>query len=78
MHDDGASIGSTYPTTPVTSEVADIQASLGISESFAQEIIDSRLFPFYSTGNITLDSFSVSARVSTDRGFRCIDQATTM
>lgn len=75
-HDDGASIGATYPTTPVTSEVAGIEASLGISESYAQEIIDSGLFPFYSTGNITLDSFNVSARVSTDRGFRCIDQAT--
>jgi hypothetical protein len=75
-HDDGASIGATYPTTSVTSEVAGIQASLGISEYFAQDIINSGLFPFYSTGNLTLDSFNVSARVSTDRGFRCIDQAT--
>lgn len=74
--DDGASIGATYPTTPVTSEVAGIEASLGISEDYAQEIINSGLFPFYSTGNITLDSFNVSARVSTDRGFHCIDQAT--
>ena len=75
-HDDGASIGSTYPTTPVTSEVAGIEASLGITEEYAQEIIDSGLFPLYNTGNTTLDSFNVSARVSTDRGFRCIDQAT--
>jgi hypothetical protein len=73
---DGASIGATYPTTPVTSEVAGIEASLGISEKFAQEIINSGLFPFYSTGNLTLDAFNVSARVSTDRGFLCIDQAT--
>ena len=74
--DDGASIGASYPTTPATSEVAGIEASLGISEKFAQEIINSGLFPFYSTGNLTLDAFNVSARVSTDRGFLCIDQAT--
>lgn len=71
---DGASIGSNYPTTPVTSEVAGIEASLGISQAAAQSIIDSGLFPFYNTGNITLDSFNVSQRVSTDRGFHCIDQ----
>jgi hypothetical protein len=71
---DGASIGSTYPTTPVTSEVAGIKASLGISEYFAQDIINSGLFPFYNTGNLTLDAFNVSQRVSTDRGFHCIDQ----
>ncbi|PMD42858.1 putative carboxylesterase [Hyaloscypha variabilis F] len=73
---DGASIGSTYPTTPVTSEVTGIEASLGISEYFAQDIINSGLFPFYNTGNLTLDAFNVSQRVSTDRGFHCIDQAT--
>lgn len=76
-HDDGASIGATYPKIPVTSEVAGISASLGISEAYAQDIINSGLFPFYNTGNLTLDSFNVSARVSTDRGFSCIDQATT-
>jgi carboxylesterase type B len=75
-HDDGASIGATYPSTPVTSEVAGIEASLGISAFYAQEIIDSGLFPYYNTGNITLDSFNVSARVATDMGFRCVDEAT--
>lgn len=74
--DDGASIGSSYPTTPVANEVAGIQASLGISATYAQEIISSGLFPFYNTGNLTLDSFNVSSRVSTDRGFLCIDEAT--
>jgi hypothetical protein len=74
--DDGASIGAVYPTTPVTSEIEGIQESLGISASYAQSIIDSGLFQFHDTGNITLDSFNVSARVATDIGFRCVDQAT--
>ncbi|KAG0652705.1 Acetylcholinesterase [Hyphodiscus hymeniophilus] len=72
---DGASF-STYPKTPVRSELAGIEASLGISASNAQSIIDSGLFPYYDTGNITLDSFNVSQRVATDIQFRCIDQAT--
>lgn len=72
---DGASF-STYPTTTVTSELAGIEASLGISASYAQSIIDSGLFPYYDTGNVTLDSFNVSQRVATDIQFRCIDQAT--
>lgn len=72
---DGASF-STYPKTPVTSLLAGIQASLGISAANAQSIISSGLFPLYDTGNITLDSFNVSQRVATDNQFRCIDQAT--
>ncbi|KFY39717.1 hypothetical protein V495_05782 [Pseudogymnoascus sp. VKM F-4514 (FW-929)] len=75
-HDDGSSIGSTYPASPVNSEIEGIQASLGISAPYAQSVIDSGLFPLYNTGNITLDSFNVSARVATDSGFRCVDQAT--
>ncbi|PQE16421.1 hypothetical protein CJF31_00009634 [Rutstroemia sp. NJR-2017a BVV2] len=73
--DDGASF-TTYPKTEVTSELAGIQASLGITAAAAQSIIDSGLFPYYDTGNITLDSFNVSQRVSEDLQFRCIDQAT--
>ena len=73
--DDGASF-SAYPKTPVTSELAGIEASLGISATYAQSIINSKLFPYYNTGNVTLDSFNVSARVSTDIQFRCVDQAT--
>ncbi|EHL00100.1 putative Cocaine esterase [Glarea lozoyensis 74030] len=75
VDNDGASF-STYPKTPVTTELAGIQASLGISASNAQSIIDSKLFPYYDTGNITLDSFNVSQRVATDLQFRCVDQAT--
>jgi hypothetical protein len=74
-HDDGASIAS-YPKNPVTSELQGIQATLGINSYWAQTIIDSGLFPYYDTGNVTLDSFNVSARVTTDIQFRCIDQAT--
>lgn len=72
---DGASF-STYPKPPVTSELAGIQASLDISAKNAQRVIDSGLFPYYDTGNITLDSFNVSQRVATDIQFRCVDQAT--
>jgi hypothetical protein len=73
---EGASIGATYPKTPVTSEVEGIEAALGISPQFAQAIIDSGLFPYFDTGNVTLDSFNVSQRVATNNNFRCVDQAT--
>ncbi|KLO07979.1 alpha/beta-hydrolase [Schizopora paradoxa] len=72
---DGASF-STYPRTPVNSESEGIQASLGINAENAQKIIDSGLFPFFDSGNLTLDSFNVSQRVATDLQFRCVDQAT--
>lgn len=72
---DGASF-STYPEVAVTSESQGIQLALGISAQYAQAIIDSGLFPFYDTGNITLDSFNVSQRVATDKIFRCVDEAT--
>ena len=72
---DGASF-STYPKTPVANETAGIMAALGISQAYAQDIINSGLFPYYDTGNVTLDSFNVSQRVATDKTFRCIDQAT--
>ena len=75
MANDGASF-STYPQTPVTSEAAGIEATLGISAAYAQDIINSGLFPFVSTGNMTLDSFNVSQRIATDIQFRCVDQAT--
>jgi carboxylesterase type B len=71
---DGSSF-STYPKTPVSNHSQGLQVALGISSTWAQRIIDSKLFPFYSTGNLTLDSFNVSQRVATDKTFRCIDQA---
>ena len=75
MANDGASF-SQYPKTPVTSEAAGLEAALYISSAYANDIINSGLFPYVSTGNITLDSFNVSQRVATDIQFRCIDQAT--
>ena len=42
----------------------------------AQHVIDSGLFPFHNTVNLTLDSFNVSARVATDKTFRYVDRAT--
>ncbi|KAK5690139.1 hypothetical protein LTR17_026038 [Elasticomyces elasticus] len=74
--DDGSSF-STYPKgNNITSELEGIQVELGISEYYAQSIIDSGLFPYYDTGNKTLDSFNVSQRVATNTQFRCIDEAT--
>ncbi|TKA61436.1 hypothetical protein B0A55_11600 [Friedmanniomyces simplex] len=72
---DGASF-STYPKVNVTSEAQGIELALGISAAYAQDIINSGLFPFYDTGNLTLDSFNVSQRVATDKTFRCVDEAT--
>jgi len=74
--DEGASIGANYPKTPVTNQVDGIAASLGIAKSYAQDIVNSKLFPLQNTGNITFDSFNVSQRVATDNNFRCVDQAT--
>ncbi|KAF2197212.1 alpha/beta-hydrolase [Delitschia confertaspora ATCC 74209] len=74
-HDDGASF-STYPKQPITSHKEGLQLALGINSTWADLIISSNLFPLPSTGNLTLDSFNVSARIATDKTFRCIDQAT--
>lgn len=72
---DGASF-STYPKAPIANHSQGLQEALGINSTWAQKIIDSKLFPLYDTGNLTLDSFNVSQRVATDKTFRCIDQAT--
>lgn len=72
---DGASFCG-FPSENITSEVEGIASSLSISTAAAQSVIDSGLFPFYDTGNLTLDTFNVSQRVSTDLQFRCFDEAT--
>lgn len=74
-HDDGASF-FTYPKTPIANHTQGLEIGLGIDATNAQRIIDSGLFPLVNTGNLTLDSFNVTARVATDKTFRCIDQAT--
>ncbi|KAL5115836.1 hypothetical protein ACEQ8H_006238 [Pleosporales sp. CAS-2024a] len=75
VRDDGASF-STYPKTPISNHAQGLQEALGINAANAQRVIDSGLFPLVNTGNLTLDSFNVSARIATDKTFRCIDQAT--
>ena len=72
---DGGSFMS-FPPNTTTSEVQGIAASLSITEAQAQRVIDSGLFPLYDSGNLTLDAFNVSQRVSTDLQFRCVDEAT--
>lgn len=72
---DGASF-TTYPKTPISNHTQGLQVALGINSTWAQRVIDSKLFPYYSTGNLTLDSFNVSQRVTQDKMFRCVDQAT--
>lgn len=72
---DGASFSS-FPPASITNEAQGIAASLGISLYYARQIIKSGLFPYYDTGNLTLDSFNVSQRVATDKTFLCIDEAT--
>ncbi|ETN47084.1 uncharacterized protein HMPREF1541_01274 [Cyphellophora europaea CBS 101466] len=72
---DGASF-STLSPTPVANLSEGLQTGLSINASAADAIIASGLFPFYSSGNLTLDAFNVTQRVATDNTFRCIDQAT--
>ena len=72
---DGAS-SIPFPPSTTLSEQEALEYSLGISSAWAKKIMDSGLFPFFDSGNLTLDSFNVSQRVATDIQFRCIDQAT--
>jgi hypothetical protein len=71
----GASF-SNFPPANISSLSEGIQASLGITAKYAQLAIDSGLFPYYNTGNLSLDAFNVSQRIATDKTFRCIDEAT--
>lgn len=74
--DDGASF-TTYPKTPVASLEEGIMVGLGISKEYAQMVLASGLFNLTNpTGNVTLDAFNITQRVSTDLQFRCVDQAT--
>jgi carboxylesterase type B len=75
IRDDGSSF-SNYPKTPISNHSEGLQVALGINSTWAQRIIDSKLFPLTNTGNLTLDSFNVSARIATDKTFRCVDQST--
>jgi hypothetical protein len=72
---DGASF-SNIATSPISNLSEGLQVGLGIEASYADSIISSGLFPFYDSGNLTLDAYNVTQRVATDDTFRCIDQAT--
>lgn len=74
MADDGSPfIG--YPEAGLTA--AEALIALGVvNASMANTIVQSGLFPTPNTGNVTLDAYNVSARVTTDIEFRCLDQAT--
>lgn len=65
-----------FPPANITDEAQGLAASLNISLVQAQRVIDSGLFPYYDTGNLTLDTFNVSQSVATDLDFRCVDEAT--
>lgn len=72
---DGASF-STYPKTGAANLTDGLMKALSVNATTAQSYVDSGLFPYYNSGNLTLDSFNVSQRIATDNQFRCIDQAT--
>lgn len=44
----------------MANETEGLMVGLGISEAYAEDIINSGLFPYYNTGNVTLDSFNVT------------------
>ncbi|CAK7238102.1 hypothetical protein SEUCBS140593_010328, partial [Sporothrix eucalyptigena] len=65
---DGAS-SVQYPKGNFTSEADFIVAALEVDMATAHSIIDSQLFPLFSTGNLSLDAFNVTQRILTDIGF---------
>ncbi|KAF7359731.1 Cholinesterase [Mycena venus] len=73
MAGDGVDL-ATYPES-TTTQAASIE-SLPVAANITSAILESGLFPRPSTGNATLDTFNVTARVATDGEFLCIDQAT--
>ncbi|EIN14742.1 carboxylesterase from carbohydrate esterase [Punctularia strigosozonata HHB-11173 SS5] len=70
MRDDGSAFTGYPRTANVTREIAAV-----LSSPSAPEVQSSGLFPVPSGANATLDIFNVTARLSTDIGFRCLDQA---
>ncbi|KAF7374109.1 Cholinesterase [Mycena sanguinolenta] len=74
MAGDGLDFAGSYPQS-TTTQAASIEG-IPISANLTTAILESGLFPRPFTGNETLDTFNVTARVATDGEFRCIDQAT--
>ncbi|EJT99693.1 alpha/beta-hydrolase [Dacryopinax primogenitus] len=75
VSDDGNSFiqftNTTDLATAITEEITN-------NSTWTNEIINSGLFPQPNTGNTALDVFNVTARISTDVQFRCLDQATVV
>ncbi|KAJ3039044.1 hypothetical protein HDV00_012671 [Rhizophlyctis rosea] len=73
MTNDGASFNRYNKTC--TTKIDCLAADTQISADWAKKVIDSGLFPYYSTGDVVEDSYNVSQRIVTDTMFRCVDQA---
>ncbi|KAJ7215764.1 Alpha/Beta hydrolase protein [Mycena haematopus] len=74
MAGDGAYFAGSYPKSTTTQAVS--IEGIPVAANVTTAILESGLFPRPSTGNETLDTFNVTARVATDGEFRCVDQAT--
>ncbi|KAJ7280629.1 cholinesterase [Mycena rebaudengoi] len=75
MAGDGVDFINSYPQ-PTTPQNLSVEQGIGIDPNLTTTILDSDLFPRPSTGNTTLDTFNVTARIATDGEFVCLDQAT--
>jgi hypothetical protein len=75
MRDDGVDFQGAFPTS--TSTLSELfTTGIGISANLTNAVLNSGLFPTPNTGNVSLDLFNETDRVSTDGQFRCLDQAT--
>jgi carboxylesterase type B len=72
--DDGAAFLSFSPSN--TNRSVAISNALPDRPDLAAVVDSSTLFPTPSSGNATLDAFNLTARITTDVQFRCLDQAT--
>ncbi|KAI0262433.1 alpha/beta-hydrolase [Gloeopeniophorella convolvens] len=73
MRDDGAAFIGFPPNTDITSNIASI-----LSSPSAADVVSSGLFPVPAGPNATLNVFNVTARITTDIEFRCLDQAAAL
>ncbi|KAJ7852811.1 cholinesterase [Mycena olivaceomarginata] len=74
MAGDGADFAGSFPQSSTT-QTASIEG-IPVAANLTNVILESGLFPRPSSGNETLDTFNVTARVANDGEFVCLDQAT--
>ncbi|KAJ6526421.1 cholinesterase [Mycena capillaripes] len=74
MAGDGADFAGSFPQA-ATAQSVSIEG-IPVAANLTSVILESGLFPRPSTGNDTLDTFNVTARVANDGEFVCLDQAT--